>query len=93
MKVYSKGFDVLPKSEEQLQKERHAQSLQRAALVESTRGPHSQKTVQKAPLVGVRISEWGTEEVLLCGLILWQFLQKERDYLLIGILVFLLLID
>lgn len=37
--------------------------------------------------------EWGTEEFLLCGLILWQLLSEDRDYLLIGIFLFLLLFD
>lgn len=105
--MYQPPFEVIEKSGAAFQKERHTEENRRAAIDElvprkpqerEARDVHPLQTEEKRehpffrsyPFLG---KDWGAEEVLLAALIVWQLCQRERDFLLIGVLVFLLFLD
>ena len=99
--MYQTPIDVLKKSEEEFKRERHLPDGggQRAAVasVPTARTEVSSKQEPKRfSFAGLRLKqrlEWSTEELLLLLLIVWQLFCREQDYLLVGVLLFLLLFD
>ncbi len=100
--MYQTPVEVLKKSEEEFKRERHLpESGGQRAAVASVSGPRAEDTSKKQvsqgfSFAGLRLKqrlEWSTEELLLLLLILWQLFCREHDYLLMGVLLFLLLFD
>lgn len=96
--MYPMNVDVVAKREEEFKRERHAPERglgQSAVLTDGSKEAVPRPKDSALPF-GLHLKdhlEWGTEEVLLLGLILWQVFCGEKDLLLILVLVFLLLFD
>ena len=94
--MYPNGVDVVAKREEEFKRERHTPERGLGQSAVSNEGKQDNVLKKGEAPFGLHLKshlEWGTEEVLLLGLILWQILSGEKDLLLILILVFLLLFD
>lgn len=97
--MYPNAPEVISKREEEFKRERHPSEpelAQRAVLQKTSSGLQEKVRPAAGLLSGLRVRsewDWGTEELLLIGLILWQIFCKEPDVLLILVLVFLLFVE
>lgn len=98
--MYQSPMEVVCKSAEDLKRERHTPEKSGPCAVGAKESPCEGKGApcasQNSLLSKLHVKkqfEWGTEELLLCGLILWQLLCRPHDYLLLALLVFLLIFD
>ncbi len=91
--MYASEINVIAKSEEAFKQERHLPEVgPKAHAVQKI--DHAPEAVAGVPSLRLKKQiEWGTEEMLLAGLIVWQLLSGEEDYLLILVLLFLLFFD
>lgn len=94
--MYQAPIEVVKKSEEEFKKERHLpEGMGQRAVLESA-GAQKREAAKNSVFASLRVKqsmEWSTEELLLLLLILWQLFSREHDYLLIGVLLFLLFFD
>ena len=73
------------------EEERHAPETGARAEKMPVRADAPVPAAEKWALPGLFSLSWGSEEVLLCALILWQLADEARDPLLLGLFAFLLL--
>lgn len=97
--MYTANVEVLSKSAEEFKRERHlpdAECGQRAVEQAKNREWPARGREGQGGWMGLHFREkieWNSEDLMLLGLLLWQFFSGERDWLLCAVLLFLLLFD